>query len=84
MLWAVASVPCQKYIKDRIFTHVLFYPSNSCFFFSHCSDLPFENFILHLHYGFDIRNIFKTTLDIKNTCVLCCTPNMFYAVLPNS
>ena len=50
MLHAVASVPCQEYIKDKFLTQR--------------SDLPFENFILYLRCGVDIRRIFRTLPDI--------------------
>ena len=42
VLWAVASVPCQEHIKDKILTHVL--TSNSYLYCSlvQCFVIPFE------------------------------------------
>ena len=42
LLWAVASVPCQEHIKDKILTHVLV--SNSYLYCSlvQCFVMPFE------------------------------------------
>ena len=54
MLQAVASVLCQKYMKDKILTHVPAFLSSDSFLFcllSQCFDLPFGNFILYLYYG---------------------------------
>lgn len=56
MLQAVASVLCQKYMKDKILTHVPAFLSSDSFLFcllSQCFDLPFGNFILYLYYGVD-------------------------------
>ena len=58
MLLTVASIPCREYIKYKILTHVPVFLSSKSFLFcflSQRSDLPFENFILHLHCGVDIR-----------------------------
>ena len=62
MLQTVALVPYQEYIKIKflpMFWH--FFSSNSYFFCSllQCSDLPFENFILHLHCGVGVRILFR-------------------------
>ena len=57
-LRAVDFVPCEEYIKDKILTHVLAFLSSYSFLFCFLSqrcDLPFENFILYLHFGGDIR-----------------------------
>ena len=50
MLWTVAFVPCQGYVKDKILNHVpAFLPTNLFLFcfLSQCSDLPFQNFIFY-------------------------------------
>ena len=73
IMLAVASVPCQEYIKDKILNHAPpFLSSNSVFFFVFfCNILYsiykhfifiilFEIFVLYLHCGFDIRSIFRT------------------------
>ena len=67
MLWGVVSVPCQEYIKDKFLTHVPAFPSSNSFLFCfllQCSDLPFENFVLYLHSGLDIKSVFRTLQNI--------------------
>ena len=67
MLQAVASIPCQEYVKDKILTQLLAFPSSNSFIFCfllQCSDLHFENFVLYLHCGRDIRSVFRTLLNI--------------------
>ena len=66
-LRAVAFVPCEEYIKDKILTHVLAFLSSYSFLFCFLSqrcDLPFENFILYLHFGVDIRIVLRTLPNI--------------------
>ena len=61
MLQAVASAPCQEYIKYKRFTHVLAFHSSNSFllcFLSHRSDLPFENFIFYLRV--DMKSVVRT------------------------
>ena len=62
MLRAVASAPCQKYIKDKILHVLAFFSLNSfplCFF-SESSNLP----LLYLHCGVAIRSVFRTLPNI--------------------
>ena len=66
-LRAVAFVPCEEYIKDKILAHVLAFLSSYSFLFCFLSqrcDLPFENFILYLHFGVDIRIVLRTLPNI--------------------
>ena len=61
MLRAVGSAPCLVYIKDKNS-----YPCSGIFSFpSQRSDLLFENLILHLHCGVDIRSAFRTLPKIQ-------------------
>ena len=68
MLRAVASVSCQEYIKDKILTHVLAFPLFLFCFLSQCSDLLFENFILYINCGVDIRTLKKPLRAADNFC----------------
>ena len=66
-LRAVAFVPCEEYIKDKILAHVLAFLSSYSFLFCFLSqrcDLPFENFILYLHFGVDVRIVLRTLPNI--------------------